>query len=524
MKISEQAHIVKTKRIFERRMEACFSAIPEAEALVAPYIPSLYRRYLYTAVVRNTYVTPAAIMRHGTDWFETGMAMPHARQGEAGITYATLAYTIEEHPVYSDLEVLLDTFETPHDLKQMHTWADAAFLSRFSIPDITYLAFLTATAMRLEFLRFPPSIYAVMAQTAPRRAWNEFIALEPTTRLAQITLVTLRACAEQLMSLVPDMQIEARDLEVVMHSPPHLEMLKEDLFLDWKARIFQMSIDADGEEGAALVERLNEAYESLVYAFGIIMDQSFYTPLGFFLQLIQPIYQTGTSPTRACTRLYEALMTGGETESALYVPVGTHAYTALGAAFLAGGRQPYQPAAPRHEADITPIWKALSMKTGQKALQEAVLQGVPTEERIYILKAAWAEEESCCAFIAVSELAPLEAIHGYFARIFCFDHMCAYSFFAGEEANPFIEYTGGENAARRKLATIPFAEFCPDSGRFLLEVQSASCFSGAYDGPFTLRISVVQIEEGVYGTIYPETREVSDDLVRLQRGGQPYAE
>jgi|GEM_PF-2253802 len=527
MKTQHTNHIDIWQHVFEAYTQrACKNRAGITEH-VTPYLPSLYRRFLYTSLSPGSFITPAALMRPSGDEALALLHAPLLTDSQAGGTlhmqYNAVYHAAEDHPVFSDLKMLRALFSTPRDLDTMETWVTAEVLSCFSLRDFSYLEFLTRTAIELRLLVPFPSLYAFMMQSAPTEQSAGFDNLPPDEKLKRIAEAVIEECAAQVSEALPVSIVLPSDLEAVLHNPLHFDAFRDFMFADLDESVHFLAEEIKSND--ELFVQLRHMYQSGLFVFSMLMDKFFYTPLGFFLRLIQPVYPAHGSVTADFRRLYTVLKQGENPDAVLYLPVITHCFTALGAALFDADAARYHPADLPADADTSLIIADAKawLTGGGKLLRTGTAAKVPTDETVYTITAVWPQNPDFYATLEISERAPLSELHKHLAYAFMLDQKEAYSFFSGTQPNPFIEYRRDdrltEKPTGRKSARATFASFCPADGAFLYTTffdLEGPRLPEAEGDSISLALSVQGTRKAVYGSAYPMVKSVSRPLWDFQ--------
>ena len=499
-------------RVFEEYTRHACTYYKGMTVSMQPYWLSMYRRFLYATLSPGVLITPAALMRNSNASDQTALCMPHLTvHPETGellqMHYNTIFHTIEDHPVFSDLKILRTLFVTPRDHDRLSEWATAEVLEHFSLPDVSYLDFLIRVALNLLLLIPMPSLYTTMVQAASDAQAADFDRLPPREALKRIVTAVLEDCAAQISDCFPDAQVDAPGLEAVLHDPLHFDTFQNDAFTANDKS--SLSVLAELWSATDPLELFQEAFPSRLYLFGIQLDKFFYTPLSFFLRLIQPVYAAQKGLPRAFRSLRGELTPFGYLDSALYAPVLSHCFTPMGADLFEADENRYHPA----DLPITDISGIIAdvegfLAEGGELLRAETIAAVPMDIDVYTITAAWTQNPDFHATLQVVAHTPIRVLHQHLARVFTLHTDSPYSFFSGAAPSPFIEYTDG-NGAMQKSTNTAFADFCPEGGAFC---YCTSSYYGHYlpdaeSDIISLSLTVTDVKKAEYGFVYPTHRQ-----------------
>jgi len=500
-------------RVFEKHIRHAGGGVHKASQLIA-HLPAMHHRFMNTPLLPGTEITPANLLAHSEPLpgaVRASVLRAAGRNETLSFDYTTHLYTIEDHPVISDLKKLLEIMAIPRDLDAYAQWADDLFLSQFHIPDIDYVDFLLNTALRLDLLEEMPSLYTSMFRAVSPLVAAGFFKQPPADMLLAVVDATLEDCADQLAHLMPHLQIPPSVFRQTLYDLLHLDALRGvlRLSLSTDAKPSRLRVlDNDFPEGAldpaAMNSLMQQVYLSSVFTQGITLDKFFITPFSLYLRLIQPFYYPELTPPQMLRFSYQALHETGSPETALYSPEAVCFHTPLGCALL-GLEKPNTPPA---SIDLSLAFADIDAwvhNVHAKVLYKKTPAKIDSGENVYTLTAVCTENESHRARIAVASGTTLAELHKQLYLAFRFCPSTAYSFFGGMTQSPFIEYRGNDNA-RRKSTQTAFGDFCPASSAFLfIAHDSSNADSRAARQPLHIALTVESVCKRTYGQVYPKT-------------------
>jgi len=261
-----------------------------------PYAMALHRRWYYSALIENTPVTPANIvdsMAHyyneGTDIFPHPVLKNASRFSGFSVT---LARHDSAHPVIGDLGLLLD-FCSPHaDIDGEDLFFNAQLLAlseRISIGDPAYAAFLLDVALEMKLMVKVPSLHVNRIMCA--KDARERLAAEPTAFFAGLVESAVLVCAKRLRIMIelPENVFTDSYVRAMLTDPVETDAVFERVYDTLGYTLEDLTnlslnpqmIDFGSED---------EAFLAGTFMMGLVLDQYFYTPFGYFLKLIKPHY------------------------------------------------------------------------------------------------------------------------------------------------------------------------------------------------------------------------------------------
>ena len=276
-------------------MDAYREANVRKRRSILPFLQTIYRRWLFSALIENTPISPANLLESICDYHNEPSALyPVARpKGKAklsGISIEFVAYELENHPVVADLKLLAD-YCTPHvDLLETDIFTTNAAIElgeKLSLNDPHYAAYLLEVAIWIGMIAKVPSVG--VNRFKPTQQLAEILAAPAKDIFHDVVEITIALAAKGLQNLVmlPESIFSQPFIKTILTAP----MSTDDIF----SRIYDV-LGYDMEDLLDITETM-ENEDSLdmdilagTFMAGVFLDKFFFTPFGHFLKLIRPLY------------------------------------------------------------------------------------------------------------------------------------------------------------------------------------------------------------------------------------------
>jgi hypothetical protein len=288
-------------------------------------LPYLYRMWYYSALIDETPLSPANFINSQVrdKYTDDNLAVPVVKaildkKGLKDFAFDFKIFNIDNHPVLEDLKLFLEACTPDIGVDENGLLLEGErdkFINSLSFKEIFYTTFLTNISYELKLLRKMPSIGVHRSTPVP----GNIISLYKLTKekqLKQIIDATLSIASKNLCQVFT-IDRKTFSKESLYNLIRNATDMSE--FINYIYKKFNMNIDdLDLEyleeldfESVEDFEDLDVAPESLM-AITLRMDIEFLfdayllTPLGYYLQLIQPIYINGINFFRHFEELLEA--------------------------------------------------------------------------------------------------------------------------------------------------------------------------------------------------------------------------
>lgn len=284
-------------------------------------LPYLYRMWYYSTLITDTALSPANFIntqvRKNLD--DNSIVVPTAtpiykNKVLKDFKFEYTIFTLDNHPVLKDLKLFLEQCTPDIGIDKDGVILEDeknSFIGSLSFKEIFYVTFLTNTAYELNLLKKMPSINTYRAMPVHENI-DTFFNLSNMEQLQKIYDATLTLASKALCSTFTfdkktfskesliNLFKNAMDLEDFLYNTFKKFNIKIDLDLD----------DLDFESISSL-EDLNIPEETVMglalkLNLTFIIDAYLLTPIGYYLQLIQPIYINTIDFEILFTQLIEA--------------------------------------------------------------------------------------------------------------------------------------------------------------------------------------------------------------------------
>jgi len=314
---------------------------PKKKRNALPYLQAMYRRWYYSTIVEETPMSPANILEsicryydHSPDTFP----IAHLRKKTKliGIDMKLLEYSLSNHPIVADLNILIDYY-TPHiDLD------DDGLLDDYGIQDLTpmlslndphYAVYLMELALEMQLVTKAPSVginrYKPNIKTVSK--------LQTATSLEtfrEIVDAAIILAAKNLSQLIPDENLFTISyIRAILTNPIETDELFDEIYAllgyDLEDLIEIMSSSPEEESEDHNLDLLMSTF-----TMGIFLDKYFYTPFGHFMKLIRPMYVLPFDLSRELKDFLTVCHDSKEGIMAFYAPCSSYTLTDMGLELL----------------------------------------------------------------------------------------------------------------------------------------------------------------------------------------------
>ncbi|MCL2352394.1 MAG: hypothetical protein FWC55_07680 [Firmicutes bacterium] len=408
------------------------------------YMSSFYRRWYYSALVENSFFSPACLIDALSA--EPGVTVatsvfPGAGTGKE-LTFRTYEYSAERHPVVSDLKKILDMC-FPDAGIGMELFSGAAsmtdVLSQLSLWDPFYVEFLCSTATALGIVEEFPSIHTQKIRISPKK-YDQFFARSHEDILLAIVERTIKSVAAlfresafPFSGMFTEANIRRMLTEPISADDLYAYMLNSAEIPD----ILDM-IDSDALESAFVSETM------LV---GLLYDKCFLTTFGYYLKLIHPVYAVPYDFPNEIGMLVDAKNDHRIMLASLYMPSSYYKISNLGRGlFGKNAGKPEDANCPF--SDRSNVKKALDIILGGGGAEELAGKfgesgffGRPRALKIYEIKIRYTNDKKMWKNLEIPAQASLDYLFEEICFIFDIDPGGGCSFFEGGVESPFMEYS-----------------------------------------------------------------------------------
>ncbi|MDR1664959.1 MAG: hypothetical protein LBR83_08585 [Clostridiales bacterium] len=506
-------------QIFENNFSESYrEANVKRRARLLPNISTIYRRWLYAALVENTMLTPANVMEALSCHFGLSADISPViglRPGGrfTGTELMMRLYDIADHPVIGDLRAAVAFCAPTAELCNDESLGDAqaAELSaKLSLNDPHYASYLIGIAQQMKLLVKFPSIYANRVQAS--KDCEARLSAPDETLFAEIVEASVAYAAYNLCDLIPLPEILFSEtfIRSLLRNPMQTDEIFQRAY-DLLGISLEDILDFDPEEE---YDALDEAFISGTFMMGIALDKYFFTPFGYYLKLIRPLYTLPFDFGNEFAGYLEAGFEDEELKVAFFSPCSQYYFTDLGLKYFkqAPTRENYYDV----KSLLTPgiLNEALFASPGAPQqipphIRKAVAAQVPVST-VYSLKIRNESDTALWLSMDIPSEATLHRLYQEVSEIFAVSG--DYSFYHGETESPFTEYVSPKRGKRAKKNTgIPL-------GKLDFEHQENLLLSiKGLQGPFNnasarFSLKMVEIKPREAGTVYPAVTRMSKKM------------
>lgn len=343
--------------LFKKEFFENYNALNSKEKKIAiKSTPYSYRLWHYSSLIDDTSLSTANFINlQIKDKFkEDCTVVPtltpvYSRKALKDFKFEFKTFTIEDHPVLNDIRLLLEacfpdigTDENGLILEEERE----KFINDLTFKEIYYVTFLTNIAYELKLLKKQPAI-GVYRSASNHNVVSSFFQLSKEAQFEKIVDTAIKIASRQLCQMfIPDNK--AFTVNILK------DLLKDGLDLtDWLDNIldkYNLHFDAaelDDIDMDSLDTMLDdELPKDSLMALGMRMELAFHmdmcftTPLGHYLQLIQPIYSELFDLDSYFYDLYEAEVTKIPQIRLYFIMPQGYDLTPLGKKYFIKGKEP----------------------------------------------------------------------------------------------------------------------------------------------------------------------------------------
>jgi hypothetical protein len=175
-----------------------------------PFVPSIYRRWYYSAWIEDTFVTPSVLL----ETLNNECSIPSGQvplislrtpKNYTGFTYSTKEYTLENHPVAADLRAFIEfcrpDINLTKDDQLSERAAEQAAKNLHTAYDRHYVAYLLNIAVTMNLIVKMPSIHTNRAQVI--KGIEKRLDIPDAELFKQIVTATVRLAAFSINEMLP---------------------------------------------------------------------------------------------------------------------------------------------------------------------------------------------------------------------------------------------------------------------------------------------------------------------------------
>ena len=428
-------------------------------------MPSFYRRWFFTSFAEDATLSPCALLATAKNESREDMpffipAMPSV-QRFGPMTFRTEALSLDNHPIVRDLRLLLQSCTPDFELDEydfLMPEHEDALLLQLSIGDHYYIEYLVLICLHLNLFVKIPSIHSNRAQVSAQ-AYERVCALSDRALLDEIVQSAIFIATESLIDFITlDGEAETSYVTNLLQEP----METDDIF----RHIFK-SLGITVEQLATLQEDtlMDETVESMItgtFLLGITIDQFFFTPFGFYLRFIDPVYMLSYDLQKEMLYTLEVLDEGADFGREIFAPCSRYSLSSLGRQYFNidiadSDEQKSEAALPdipvdlfvRHLAEGAPLSTKDKMLVDSFITKNYALGG----RMAYEIKVSVVGDKAFWKRLVFLENDTLHDVYCYICYEFNLNPLMEYCFFLSEEPSPFTAYAPPSMQKRAKDST-----------------------------------------------------------------------
>lgn len=319
-------------------------------------IPYLYRIWFYTAFMADTALSPANFInlqlkkKYGDAYRLVPIVTPiYKNRVLKDFQFDYKIFSLDNHPVLEDLKMFLEHCTPDIGVDEGGLLLEEerdSLIPSLTFKEIFYASFLTNMAYELKLIKKMPSINIYRAM-ANRSNIEEFFKLSKLEQLKKIVEAVTTSASKGLSALFEfDKKSFSKDaLIALFHNSQNLEEYSRNLFKKYGIDIDDMDLEdlylnsLEGDNGLDVSEDTMMIL-ALNIEFNFLMDATLLTPLGHYLQLIQPIYLQEIDFMFHFEQLIEAFNTNIPPIKLYFFMANSFDLTGLGKVLLLEGESP----------------------------------------------------------------------------------------------------------------------------------------------------------------------------------------
>ncbi|MCL2421637.1 MAG: hypothetical protein FWD03_07260 [Defluviitaleaceae bacterium] len=515
---------------FIKPFEAIVKACGKGQAgKLLPCLPNIYRRWYYSALVENTYLTPANLFESlNRQYGRLPNLSPNVRLKPeakyAGVDFLYQEYSKNNHPVVGDFRRIIEFCQPDIALTETNELPDNLALEASKLLhmcDPFYASFLAGIALEMGFLVKIPSIHANRYQLV-RGTETQVAEISDDEMFDKIVQATLSHASKSLSDIVPTpgLLFDEEYVTGILKEPIETDFIFQRLFDNVGA---DMDMDElDDLDIFEEMEMLDMAVIQGTFLMGVFLDKYFLTPFGHYLKLIRPVYMLPFDFKNEISVFLEATADDNDDEVGLafYAPCSRYYLTELGLEYFN--------VKPNHAnyldienkllfSDISALFEKTPAKMSDIQHIRAISEAFEQEHRIYSIKVKYLSEPRLWLNIDVSDITNLHRLFLELAYYFDLDKNAEYTFYPDEAENPFMAYASPNQLRRTKKASeATLEELSPEAGQNMVLAVSYPRISGSKHKE-RWSMEVTRVNQGKTGQLYPV-------VTRLGKGLKEYFE
>ena len=334
---------------------------PKERPPVVQALPYLYRMWYYSTLYQDTTLSPANFIntqiteKYGNDSILVPIVSPiYKNKILRDFKFDYKVFSLHSHPVLEDMELLIHSCTPDIGIDENGLILEEerdTFINLLCFKEIFYVTFLTNIAYELKLLSKMPSIntYRAMPNLENLKSFSNLSEIE---RLKQITDATLAIASRILCNTftLSEKTFSKESLINLFKNPQDLDEYLDDIFTKFNLDINLDLGDIEELQNLVLnsidnVDDLDIPSDTLIalglkFELTFLIDAYLITPLGYYLQLIKPIYIEGIDFEMSFEQLIEAYNSNIPLIKFFFIMSNAYDLTSLGINIFADGKPP----------------------------------------------------------------------------------------------------------------------------------------------------------------------------------------
>jgi len=350
--MKQKSTVAAVENFVEQFMGIYENVKVKEKELLAQCIQQMFRKYYYTPMVPDIYASPANMTNTLIEReFGKGiMVLPTLKPEYKGkkIKHVHLGITCfqtDNHHFVKDMETFLKTAEEGILLEEpgiLPSEEHGRIRDKILLGDRHYINIISLVALEAGLLESIQQDGKTVGRTSSKA--NEFIHLDEIQKLRLIVDAALRHFSKSMIEEFPELKdmFSVRKVENLLKKPVDLENLFAPVFKKlglsdehMESIFYDMVFSDEFQMSDEDAERMLKAVHMLLY-----YDMFFLTPLGYYLQLIQPAYEGEYIMEAEVFNILENVDNFQQARIKLFFGAASYDLTPLGEALLAKERKP----------------------------------------------------------------------------------------------------------------------------------------------------------------------------------------
>lgn len=439
------------------------------KAALLDYMPVIYRRWYFSALVDESLLTPANLVVELNKAYKQPMHnIPRLRlvTGEDGklVPEFDIVDFSNGHPIIKDLSIFLNALKPSFDASALNGRKLPKALEAMSLTDSEYLNFLLGVSVTLKLVRMMPSINTTVCMV--NSSFQGFFDSPEDVMLGKVKDAVISMCGDALSEILPIKKTYKKRLAGYLDTPKTIDDIFGDMFRDTGLDIeglfddFNKHLDIlndmirlgngdmdDDEDLGADINDIRADIMTGTFFLGVSLDKYFLTPLSYYLRFIQPLYILPYDLREELPNICGCLPGADDPGTLIYSPCTAFDHTELWKRLAVDGRKTeahgdgmvYLP-------DDTPVTRIIL------SLDDIINQTADDEDEITVLtiKIRFEQDKRLWQNMELPSDMTLDRLHIFICLAFSMNPRVDYSFFDGINESPFFEYAPKNAKGRDK--------------------------------------------------------------------------